>query len=158
VGWRVSACYGSMIDVKPYWPLPRAASSRTTCCRPLSKPTAAPSSSGLQPVCSASCSEDSCRPGKPRQNSRYVYGWLSRPSADTPDRYLESPPPTSLFGALGSRPTITPHPHCYSGVFGATMPTFVFAPPTRSRQNSVLVTTRFYLPAVHSPAVYYPSI
>jgi hypothetical protein len=63
----------------------------------------------------------------------------------------------SLFGALGSRPTITPHPHCYSGVFGATMPTFVFVPPMRTRQNSVLVTTRLYLPEVHSPAVYDPS-
>src|SRR5262245_24353901 len=50
------------------------------------------------------------------------------------------------------------HPHCNSGVFGAPMPTFVFAPPTRTRQNSVLVTTRFHLPEVHSPAVYYPSI
>ena len=39
---------------------------------------------------------------KPRQNSRDVYGWLSRPYADTPDRYLESPPQTSGFG--------TPHP------------------------------------------------
>jgi hypothetical protein len=35
----------------------------------------------------------------PRQNFRDVYGWLSRPYADTPDRYLESPPQTSLFGA-----------------------------------------------------------
>jgi hypothetical protein len=37
---------------------------------------------------------------KPRQNSRDVYGWLSRPYADTPDRYLESPPQTSVFGAF----------------------------------------------------------
>jgi hypothetical protein len=34
---------------------------------------------------------------KPRQNSRYVYGWLSRPYADTPDRYLESPPQTLRY-------------------------------------------------------------
>jgi hypothetical protein len=34
---------------------------------------------------------------KPRQNSRYVYGWLSRPYADTPARYLESPPQTSGY-------------------------------------------------------------
>jgi hypothetical protein len=34
---------------------------------------------------------------KPRHNFRYVYGWLSRPYADIPDRYLESPPQTSGY-------------------------------------------------------------
>jgi hypothetical protein len=46
---------------------------------------------------------------KPRQNSRYVYGWLSRPYADTPDRYLESPPQTFVFGASEQTP-----PNCCS--------------------------------------------
>lgn len=36
------------------------------------------------------------------------------------------PPKTSLFGALESRPTTTPRPHFYSGVFGTPMPTFLF--------------------------------
>jgi hypothetical protein len=59
-------------------------------------------------------------PDKPRQNSRYVYGWLSRPYADTPDRDLESPPPTSLFGACGPDPTKTSDPHQNPPVFGAS--------------------------------------
>jgi hypothetical protein len=45
---------------------------------------------------------------KPRQNSRYVYGWLSRPYADTPHRFLESPPQTSLFGASEQVPPKLP--------------------------------------------------
>jgi hypothetical protein len=41
--------------------------------------------------------------GPPRTNlakisvTYMVYGWLSRPYADRPDRYLESPPQTSLL-------------------------------------------------------------
>jgi hypothetical protein len=39
-----------------------------------------------------------------RQNSRDVYGWLSRPYADASYRCLESPPKTPLFGASAQTP------------------------------------------------------
>jgi hypothetical protein len=42
--------------------------------------------------------------GKPRQNSRDVYGWLSRPYADTSYRCLDSPPKTPVFGAFRPYP------------------------------------------------------
>jgi hypothetical protein len=43
-------------------------------------------------------------PHKPPQNSRDVYGWLSRPYVDTSYRRLESLPKTPVFGAFRPYP------------------------------------------------------
>src|SRR5262245_12275416 len=82
---------------------------------------------------------------------------LSRPYADTPDRYLESPPQTSVFSALGSRPTIPPPPALLLRRFWCNHAHVRFCAPDAYPPKLCLVTTRLYLPEVHSPAVYYPS-
>jgi hypothetical protein len=57
-----------------------------------------------------------------RPNSRYVYGWLSLPYADTPDRYLESPPQTSGY--------------CWRNYINIIKPRFLQAPvPSKSRYS-----------------------